>query len=204
MATRFADHLLTGTHAARPAATAVPSGTLYACTDHTKVYQSDGATWADWHDGSAGGGGGVLLQQVRARITTSPTDTTGSFVSSGLEVAITPTSSTSIIVVEADGEIHADRVGTSGPERNSRVRIQNTTSATTITEAFRGRHLTASSSVAATSRNPIALKGWETSGSTTARTYRLEFCSGTATEVQATLIGSRAGGVTLIASEISA
>ena len=30
MTTRFADHLLDGTHAARPAATAVPAGTLYA------------------------------------------------------------------------------------------------------------------------------------------------------------------------------
>jgi hypothetical protein len=48
MATRFADHLLDGTHAARPAATAVPEGTLYACADHALVYQSDGAAWSTW------------------------------------------------------------------------------------------------------------------------------------------------------------
>jgi hypothetical protein len=48
MTTRFADHLLTGTHAARPAATAVPEGTLYACADHGLVYQSDGAAWSTW------------------------------------------------------------------------------------------------------------------------------------------------------------
>ena len=48
MTTRFADHLLDGTHAARPAATAVPAGTLYSCSDHGLVYQSDGATWATW------------------------------------------------------------------------------------------------------------------------------------------------------------
>ena len=48
MTTRFADHLLDGTHASRPAATAVPAGTLYSCTDHSLVYQSDGATWATW------------------------------------------------------------------------------------------------------------------------------------------------------------
>lgn len=48
MTTRFADHLLHGTHAARPAATAVPEGTLYACSDHGLVYQSDGATWTTW------------------------------------------------------------------------------------------------------------------------------------------------------------
>lgn len=46
--TRFADHLTDGTHAARPAATAVPVGALYSCTDHNLVYQSDGSTWATW------------------------------------------------------------------------------------------------------------------------------------------------------------
>ena len=48
MATRFADHLLTGTHASRPTATTVPAGTLYSCSDHGLVYQSDGATWSTW------------------------------------------------------------------------------------------------------------------------------------------------------------
>lgn len=47
--TRFADHLLTGTHASRPAANAVPAGTLYACSTHGLVYQSDGSsTWSTW------------------------------------------------------------------------------------------------------------------------------------------------------------
>lgn len=49
MTTRFIDHLLTGDHASLPAANAVPQGTLYSCTDHEKIYQSDGsATWSDW------------------------------------------------------------------------------------------------------------------------------------------------------------
>lgn len=38
----------TGTHAARPAATAVGSGGLYSCTTHSLVYQTDGATWTTW------------------------------------------------------------------------------------------------------------------------------------------------------------
>ena len=42
MSTRFADHLLTGTIGARPAATTVPAGTLYSATDEGRVYQSDG------------------------------------------------------------------------------------------------------------------------------------------------------------------
>src|SRR5262245_15631682 len=47
--TRFADHLLTGNHASRPAASAVPAGTLYACSTHALVYQSDGSsTWSTW------------------------------------------------------------------------------------------------------------------------------------------------------------
>lgn len=49
MTTRFIDHLITGDHASRPAANAVPQGTLYSCTDHDKIYQSDGsAAWTDW------------------------------------------------------------------------------------------------------------------------------------------------------------
>lgn len=39
---------LTGTHAARPAATAVGSGSLYACSDHGLIYQSNGAAWSTW------------------------------------------------------------------------------------------------------------------------------------------------------------
>jgi hypothetical protein len=48
VATRFADHIIKGTHAARPAATAVPVGTLYSCSDHALIYQSDGATWTTY------------------------------------------------------------------------------------------------------------------------------------------------------------
>lgn len=48
MATRFADHLISGLHAARPAATVVPVGTLYSCTTHGLIYQSDGATWTTY------------------------------------------------------------------------------------------------------------------------------------------------------------
>lgn len=47
----------TGTHAARPAATAVAVGALYACSDHLLIYQSDGATWSTWADVSGSGGG---------------------------------------------------------------------------------------------------------------------------------------------------
>jgi hypothetical protein len=62
MTTGFIDHLQTGTHAARPAATAVPQGTLWSCTTHSLVYQSDGATWSTW--ATLGGGGGSVDTDV--------------------------------------------------------------------------------------------------------------------------------------------
>lgn len=39
---------LTGDHASRPAATAVGGGSVYSCTDHALIYQSDGASWSTW------------------------------------------------------------------------------------------------------------------------------------------------------------
>ena len=74
--TTFANHLLDGTHAARPAATAVPAGTLYSCSDHGLVYQSDGATWATWATlGTSGGIAATLLDAKGDLIAASAADT---------------------------------------------------------------------------------------------------------------------------------
>jgi hypothetical protein len=55
MTTRYEDHVLgPDDHASRPLATAVPNGTLYSCTDHALVYQSDGATWSTYFTSAAG------------------------------------------------------------------------------------------------------------------------------------------------------
>jgi hypothetical protein len=49
MSTNFIDHLLEGDHASRPAFGDVPEGTLYACSDHGLIYQSDGSSaWSTW------------------------------------------------------------------------------------------------------------------------------------------------------------
>lgn len=49
MSTNFSDRILgRDTHANRPAATAVPEGSVYSCSDHSIAYRSDGATWSDW------------------------------------------------------------------------------------------------------------------------------------------------------------
>jgi len=47
---------LFGSHASLPAVGDVGIGTLYACTDHSKVYQSDGTTWNDWFNAGTAGG----------------------------------------------------------------------------------------------------------------------------------------------------
>src|SRR5687767_3222433 len=39
---------LTGDHASRPAANAVGGGSLYACSTHSLIYQSDGSSWSTW------------------------------------------------------------------------------------------------------------------------------------------------------------
>lgn len=40
--------LQTGVHGSRPAATAVAVGALYACSTHSLIYVSDGASWTTW------------------------------------------------------------------------------------------------------------------------------------------------------------
>lgn len=39
---------LTGDHASRPAANAVGKGSIYSCTTHSLIYQSDGSSWTTW------------------------------------------------------------------------------------------------------------------------------------------------------------
>jgi hypothetical protein len=58
MTATVAGILLTGIHSARPGAGAVPVGTLYSCTTHSLVYQSDGSAWSTWATLGGGGGGG--------------------------------------------------------------------------------------------------------------------------------------------------
>lgn len=56
MAARFKDHILgPDTHANLPSATATPTGALYECTTHNKIYKNSGTAWGDW--ATLGGGG---------------------------------------------------------------------------------------------------------------------------------------------------
>jgi hypothetical protein len=62
-------------HASRPAATAVAGGTLYPCTDHSLIYQSDGATWSTWATLGAGGIAATLFDAKGDLIAASAADT---------------------------------------------------------------------------------------------------------------------------------
>lgn len=54
-----------GTHSARPAATAVGPGTVYFCSTHKLIYQSDGSTWSTAFDpGGIGSGQSFSAQCI--------------------------------------------------------------------------------------------------------------------------------------------
>lgn len=64
--------LRTGTHASRPAATDVAVGTIYSCTTHGLVYQSDGSAWATWASAS-----GIVIPVIMIIDGAGTTITTG-------------------------------------------------------------------------------------------------------------------------------
>lgn len=74
-------HLGPDTHANRPAANAagLPVGSLYSCSDHGLIYQSDGASWTTW---ATLGGGAVAADDV------SIADAGGYFTGTDVEAAL--------------------------------------------------------------------------------------------------------------------
>jgi hypothetical protein len=71
--------LLEGDHASRPAATAVATGSLYACSTHGLIYQSDGSAWSTW---ATLGGGAVAAEDV------SVLDTAANFTGTDVEAVL--------------------------------------------------------------------------------------------------------------------
>lgn len=74
-------HLGPDTHANRPAANAsgLPVGSLYVCSDHGIIYQTDGSTWSTW---ATLGGGAVAAEDV------SITDAGAHFTGTDVEAAL--------------------------------------------------------------------------------------------------------------------
>lgn len=75
MSSRYADHVLTGTTAARPAASAVPVGTLYASSTDGVIYQSSGSSWGVWLAAPASGIAASLVDAKGDLIAASANDT---------------------------------------------------------------------------------------------------------------------------------
>lgn len=88
-----------GNHGARPAASAVGSGGLYACSTHTKVYQSDGvSTWTDWFAATAA----ATITTKDEGSSLSSTVTTLDFVGAGV-VASGSGATTTVTIAGAGG-----------------------------------------------------------------------------------------------------
>lgn len=80
MAATVAGILLVGDHASRPAAATVVAGTLYSCTDHDLIYQSDGAAWSTWAD--LGGSGPAFATPTIALGATAAAGAAGTVIRS--------------------------------------------------------------------------------------------------------------------------
>lgn len=128
MTSRFIDHLLEGDHASRPAFGDVPEGTLYACSTHGLIYQSDGSSaWSTWATlgGSVAAGdvaftpaGTIAATDVQAAIEEVASEAGGS---GGWEQ-----------VVDEDGTSFTNWSGTSGTWSSDGTIIKNTDTADSV------------------------------------------------------------------------
>jgi hypothetical protein len=73
--TRYADHVLSGTTAARPSASSVPAGTLYASSTDGVIYQSTGSAWGTWLAAPAAGIAASIVDAKGDLIAASANDT---------------------------------------------------------------------------------------------------------------------------------
>lgn len=123
--TNFSDHLLSGDHASRPAATAVPEGTLYACTDHGLIYQSDGSAWSTWATLSPSGGSGTFVRRVYQSLTTKSTwsaigtDEQWGTEEATLDDALLPSTSDVTVYASVRGHVNGD-----GETKTLRVQVE--------------------------------------------------------------------------------
>lgn len=107
MTTRVTDILRApDTLANRPAATAVPAGTLYSATDTALIYRSDGTTWSTWAVLSSGAR--TINAQTGTSYTLALTDATNTkFLTLSNATAVTLTVPTNATVAFPIGSIIA-------------------------------------------------------------------------------------------------
>lgn len=141
----------TGTHAARPAASAVGSGALYSCTDHSLIYQSDGSSWTTWASMTASGIEATIFDAKGDIIAATAADTASrlavgandtvltadSSEATGLKWA-TPASSGSLtLALDENGSSFANFTGTAGTWASTGTIIQQTNTAATTSQRAR-------------------------------------------------------------------
>ncbi len=153
--------------------------------------------------GTGTGGSGTIVQVVTAVSTTKDDTTSATFVDSSLSLAITPTFSTSILIIEVSGLCTARRVAGTILERMSIVAIRNVTDAVIVTQSNRGQFLVATNAAEGAQYCAIALRGRYTVNSLTARTFRLQHAAGVVTNVESSIRGDVTGGVLMTITEIA-
>jgi hypothetical protein len=125
---------------------------------------------------------GAVRQLKAATDSTGRSTTSTSFVDASLSLAFTPTASGSLLVVEFTGAASFIKTAGSAASREGDYRLVEVGgSALSGAESVAfGRTLVATSSASAGSASGIYLRAVVSAGSTSARTYRVEFRSGSA------------------------
>lgn len=155
--TRFKDHILSGTTAARPAATAVPAGTIYASSTDGVVYQSDGTSWGTWL--AAAGSTGTLSINAQTASYTLVLGDAGKIVSISNASANTLTVPTNASVAFA--------VGTTLLVRQAGAGQTTVAAASGVTVNSRGSALKLAGQYAYATLVKVATDTWELSGDIT-------------------------------------
>ena len=145
----------------------------------------------------------TIVQYVLATSSNDDTTTSASMQASSLSGTITPTSASNRIVAIVFAPTSAVRAAGSPTDIFMDVRIRNTTNSTTLGTARSGGVLIAASSAAAQFYGGTMVMGYETAPSTSATTYQLQFMSGTATNVTASIQGSSRGPAMMMLLELS-
>lgn len=144
-----------------------------------------------------------VVQYVLATSSSDDSTTSASMQASSLSGSITPTSTSNKILAIVFAPTYAGRAAGSPTDIFIDLRIRNTTNSTTIGQARAGGSLIAASSVVAPFYGGTMVMGYETAPSTSSTTYQLQYASGTATNVTATVQGSTKGPAVMVLLELS-
>lgn len=118
---------LTGDHASRPAANTVGSGSIYSCSTHALIYQSDGSSWTTWATlGASGTITGSGLTMATDRLLGRDTASTGAIEELTIGSGLSLSGGTLSASGGSAGNLESNRVVKSGGDF--------TTSATTFTD----------------------------------------------------------------------